>query len=449
MYVIVGGAGEVGFHLARALREEGHDVAVVEPDADRVERLNDLDVLAIPGNIASKRLLEEEANIKDADLLIACSGHDEINLVACALAKTYGVKTIARLNDPEYIRERETRDYERMGVDHAVSPELVAAIRIQNLVNQSRLTKVDAFLSSKVFVAEARVTEGAFVIGKKIKDVEPPPGFNLFALYRGDDVIIPRGDTQFHVHDRLLMAMTSRDVLSDVESYIGRAKHVEQPGREIRRVMIAGATRIGIHLARLLESARKEVVLVEADREKCRTAGEQLDKTLVVHGKTTDRTLLIQENVDTFDIFIGATRSEERNILAAIMAKRLGVPMVVAVIDQPELKQDLEQLQIDLAVAPRLSTVGAILKHTHAHMGEVELQNVGEDAIVTFNLHEASPAVGKRVRKLALPRNCILAALTRGDEVIMPRGDTVLQAGDHVLAYAGAESLVALERLFK
>lgn len=447
MYVIVGGAGEVGFHVARALRDEGHDVAVVEADPRRLERVGELDVLSVEGNVASRTVLEE-ANISQADLLIACTGADEINMVAAALGKTYGLRTIARINEPEYLNVPYSNEYASMGIDIAVSPEMVAAIRIKRLLNQPDLVNIDVFAQGKVVVAEGRVTEDAFVVGKRVSEVEPPAGFNLFAIYRGDDVLIPRGHTRFQAHDRLLMAMRNKEVLAEVEPYIGRMKAVHAP-KKIQRVMIAGATRVGVHLARLLEQSKRDVVLVEADPEKCRRAGERLHKTLVVQGDATDRDLLIQENVDTFDAFVAATRVEEYNVLASLMAKELGVELTVAVINQPELKQFLETLDIDLAVAPRLSTVGAILKHVHEDTEELSLQNMGEERIIIMRLQEGSPAADRPVRKLAMPQHSILAAVVRGEEVLLPRGDDVLRVGDTVVAYALSEAVEKLERLFR
>ncbi len=448
MYVIVGGAGEVGFHVARALRDEGHDVAVIESDPRRLERVSGLDVLAIEGNMASRRLLEEEANIAQAQLLIACTGVDEINMVAAALGKTYGLRTIARINEPEYLNVPYSDEYASMGIDVAVSPEMVAAIRIRRLLNQPDLVNTDVFAQGKVVVAEGRVAEDAFVVGKRVADVEPPAGFNLFAMYRGDDVIIPRGHTRFQTHDRLLMAMKNKEILAEVEPYIGRMKAVHAP-KKIQRVMISGATRVGIHLARLLEQSKRDVVLVDSDAERCRRAGERLQKALVVHGDATDRDVLIQENVDTFDAFVAATRVEEYNVLAALMAKELGVELTVAVINQPELKQFLETLNIDLAVAPRLSTVGAILKHVHEETEELSLQNMGEERIIIMKVHDGSMASGKAVKKIAIPNHSILAAVVRGEEVILPRGDDVLQTGDTVVAYALTEAVEKLERLFR
>ncbi len=447
MYIIVGGAGEVGFHVARALRDEGHDVAVVERDAGRLDRLQELDVMAVLGNVANRRTLEE-VNVAEADMLIACTGDDGINMISAALAKTYGCRTIARINDTEYLNVPYSDEYASMGIDMAVSPEMVAGIRIRRLLKQPELMNTDVFAQGKVHIAEGRVTKEAFVAGKMIQEVEPPAGFNLFAIYRGDDVIIPRGTTRFQVHDRLLMAMSSPDVLHEVEPYIGRLKPVRE-ARTVKRVMIAGATRIGVHLARLMEQTKHDVVLIDPDAERCRIAGERLNKTLVVHGDVTDRQLLIQENVDTFDAFVAATRTEEYNVLAALMAKQLGVPLTVAVIVQPELKQFLETLDIDLAVAPRLSTVGAILKHVHPQNEELQLQNLGEERIIILKVPDGAAVAGKTVAKAGLPDHSILAAIVRGEEVILPRGKDVIQPGDLVVAYALSNAVERLEKLFR
>ncbi len=447
MYIIVGGAGEVGFHVARALRDEGHDIAVVEKDPARLDRLQELDVLAVQGNVANRRILEE-VNVAEADMLVACTGDDGINMIAAALAKTFGCRTVARINDTEYLNVPYSDEYSAMGIDMAVSPEMVAGIRIRRLLKQPELMNTDVFAQGKVHIAEGRVTKEAFVAGKMIQDVEPPAGFNLFAIYRGDDVIIPRGTTRFQVHDRLLMAMSSPDVLKEVEPYIGRLKPVER-GKSVKRVMIAGATRIGVHLARLLEQTKHDVVVIDPSAERCRIAGERLNKTLIVHGDVTDRTLLIQENVDTFDAFVAATRTEEYNVLAALMAKQLGVPLTVAVITQPELKQFLETLDIDLAVAPRLSTVGAILKHVHPQNEELQLQNMGEERIIILRVPDGAAVAGKRIAKAGLPDHSILAAVVRGEDVILPRGGDTLEPGDLVVAYALSESVERLEKLFR
>ncbi len=448
MFVVVGGAGEVGFNVARALRDEGHDVAVVESDPQRLERLQELDVLAVLCNIATKRVLEEEVRVQDADLLIACTGDDAVNMIAAALAKTYGVRTIARINATEYLNVPYSDEYKQMGIDMAVSPDMVAAIRIRRLLKQPELLNIDVFAQGKVHIAEGRVTEEAFVTGKMVQDVEPPAGFNLFAIYRGDDVIIPRGSTRFQAHDRLLMAMSSPEVLKDVEPYIGRLKSVE-PHKPVKRVMIAGATRIGVHLARILEQTKHDVVLVDNDEQRCRRAGERLNKALVVQGDVTDRQLLIQENVDTFDAFVAATRIEEYNVLAALIAKQLGVDVTVAVINQPELKQFLETLDIDLAVAPRLSTVGAILKHVHPATEELQLQNLGEERIIILRVPEGAAIEGRKIRKAGLPPHSIIAAIVRGEDVILPRGDDEIHADDLIVAYALTESVERLERLFR
>lgn len=447
MYVIVGGAGEVGYHVARALREEGHEVAVIESRADRLDRLQDLDVTAIAGNLASKPLLEGEARIRECGLFVACSGDDEVNMVGAALAKTYGCRTVARINDTEYLNVPTSTEYAKMGIDVAVCPEMVAAIRIKRMLNQPRLMDADVLAQGKVVIAEGRVQEGAFVVGKRLDEVEPPPGFHLFAIYRGDDCIIPKASVRLQAHDRMMMALTGVDVLRDVESYIGKARALRQ-GREVRRVMVAGATRIGIQLARLLEMSKRDVVLVEKDPERCREAGERLQKALVVQGDVTDRDVLIQENVDTFDAFVGATKVEEYNTLGALIAKQLGVPLTVVLINQPELKGILESLDIDLAVAPRLSTVGAILQQVHGGAEEVALQNVGGERLMVLKVAERAPAVGQKIRSIPFPANATLVAIVRGEQVVLPRGEDTVEAGDTAIAFSAHLAAEELERLF-
>lgn len=447
MYVVVGGAGEVGYHVARSLRDEGHDVCVVEMDQGRIERLADLDVATVKGNIANKSILEGEAKIHEAELFIACTGDDEVNMVAACIAKTHGPRTIARINDNEYLNVPYSDEYAKIGIDVAVCPEMVAAIRIKRMLNQPQLVNADVFAQGKVFVAEGRVEPDSFVVGKRLDEVEPPAGFHLFAIYRGDEALIPKGHMRFRAGDRLVMALTSMEVLKDVEPYIGQARQVKG-GTEVKRVMIAGATRIGVQLARLLEQSKRDVVLVEKDEAKAKWAGERLQRTLVVLGDATDRHVLTQENVDTFDAFVGCHKVEEYNVLAAMLAKRLGVPLTVATVNQPELKGFLEEMGIDLAVAPRLSTVGAILKAVHPGSEDLALQNLGEERLMVFRISERSPLALQRIKKVGFPSQAHVAAIVRGDQVVLPRGDETLEAGDQVLVFTLTESVEKLERLF-
>lgn len=447
MYVVVGGAGEVGYHVARALRDEGHDVCVVEADEGRIERLGELDVLSVRGNIANKSILEGEAKVGEAQLFIACTGDDEVNMIAAALAKTHGARTIARINDTEYLNVPYSDEYAKIGIDVAVCPEMVAAIRIKRMLNQPQLVNADVFAQGKVFVAEGRVEPDSFVVGKRLDEVEPPAGFHLFAIYRGDDALVPKGSIRFRAGDRLLMALTSMEVLKDVEPYIGKAKQVTA-GAEVKRVMIAGATRIGVQLARLLEQSKRDVVLVEKDEARAKWASDRLQRALVVHGDATDRRLLQQENVDTFDAFVGCHKVEEYNVLAALLAKQLGVRLTVATINQPELKSFLEDTGLDLAIAPRLASVGAILRHVHGGAEELALQNLGEEQLLMFRVPASAPVAGHKIKRVGFPATSHIAAIVRGDQVVLPRGDETIEVDDQVLVFTLTEGIDRLERLF-
>lgn len=442
----MGGAGAVGAGVARALRDEGHDVTVIEKDGPRLERLAELDVLRVQGNLASRAVLEQ-ARIQDMQLFVACGGDDAQNMVGCAIAKTHGARTIARLNDTEYLSVPVSDAYKGIGIDVAVSPELAAAIRIKRMLSQPAMLDADVFAQGRVTVAEGRVAADAFIAGKLVGEIEAPDGFNLFCIYRGDDALIPKPSTRFQVNDRLLMAVTSPAVLEQVQPYLGGKPKTLNEAPDVKRVMIAGATRVGVHLARLLEQAKRDVVLIEQDPERARWASEQLEKALVVQGEATDRRILVQENVDTFDAFVAATRGEEYNVLAAILAKQLGATLTVALVHQPELKPALEATGIDLAVAPRLTAVSAILRQVHPTAQEMALQNLGEERLLVYTLKE-NQGTGKPLRDLGLPKDAIVAAVVRGDAMLLPRGDDKFEVGDTVVCFALADAVAGVEKAF-
>ena len=222
-----------------------------------------------------------------------------------------------------------------------------------------------------------------------------------------------------------------------------RARFLAWCGANRRRALFLAPSGAKKPLAMTAAEAKKLL-----DEAKAKWAGERLQRTLVVVGDATDRHVLTQENVDTFDAFVGCHKVEEYNVLAAILAKRLGVPLTVATVNQPELKGFLEDLGIDLAVAPRLSTVGAILKAVHPGSEDLALQNLGEERLMVFRVAENSPVAGERIKKVGFPAQAHVAAVVRGDAVLMPRGEEALEAGDQVLVFTLTESVERLERLF-
>lgn len=446
MYFVVGGAGEVGFHVARTLREEGHEVALLENDPKVVRRIEKLDALVIQGTAASLDTLQE-VEIERADMFLGLTGIDEVNMVAAGLAKSFGPKTIARVNNPAYLREPATTRFRPIGIDVAVCPELVAASKIRDALEAPNLMSVDVFADNRVHMGELRVSGDAAAAGRLIKDITVPRGVNLIAVSHQGESRIARGDVRLHAEDRVLIATTAPETMLELDGLLGHPHYVAS-ARKLENVVIAGATRIGMHLARLLED-HKTVTLVEEKKELCQEATEALDKTLVIQGNTTDRKFLKEEEIGNMDAFIGCHAVEEYNILSCLVAKKLGVEKTVCLINQPELRDLVEMIDIDLAINPKQATVGTVLRHVYrADAMDVVLTRGGDAQIIELRVHDDSAIAGKQLKKAKLPSEVVVAAIVRGTEVLLPRGEDALLPGDRVVIYARPEEVPRVERLF-
>ena len=446
MYVVMSGAGEVGYHVARALRQEGHDVAVIERSKAVLEGITDLDAMLIEGNGASLESLEK-ANIKKADVFIGASGSDEANMIGCGLAKSFGVKTVARITDEAYLDEVLSYKYKSIGIDVAVCPELVAATKVANLLRAPALASADIFAQGQIAMVESKVLSTSPVAGKTLSEIKPPPGINIVAIFHGEEVIIPRGDNVLNGGDRILMAVLTPEAMKEAESALGL-----RPGNKtgkMRRLVIAGGTRIGIRLARLLEK-HMEVVIIEKDKARAQEAFEKVKDTLVITGDATDLAVLRGESIETADAFVGAERVEEYNILACLVAKKLGVRNTVAFINQPQLKPLVEDIGVDLALTVRQATVSSILQWTlRMEALDLALLRGGEIQVLEVRIKEGSKLVGKPLKKVDFPRSSIIGAIIRGDDVLIPRGGDELLAGDRLIIVALTEAVPKVESILR
>jgi trk system potassium uptake protein len=446
MYVVIAGAGEVGYHVAKALRNEGHQIALIEQNKQVLENIQDLDALLIQGNGASVEYLEQ-AGIKKADIFIGASGHDEANMVGCAIAKTFGASTIARINNPSYLDQTVSFKYRNAGVDVAVCPELVAAQKVANLLRAPALASAEIFAHGRVAVVESKLLPESPAAGKTLAELRPPAGVNVVALLRSEEVIIPRGDTTLQPNDRLLMCVLTPQALAEAETTLGL-----RPGKQtgkLKRVVIAGGSRIGVRLARLLED-HLDVVIIEKEKERATAAFEQLENTLIITGDATDIGILRGESVETADAFVGAARVEEYNILACLIAKRLGVRHTVAFINQIPLKGLAEDIGVDLALTVRQATVSSLLRWCYRmETLDVALVAGGEAQVIEIEVKSGARIAGKPLKKLDLPRQSLIGAIVRGDTTLLPRGDDVVHAGDRLIIFAVTEAVPRLERILR
>jgi trk system potassium uptake protein TrkA len=446
--VIIAGAGEVGFYIARSLYSEGYEVAIIEAKAGPANRAESLDALVVRGNAAASAHLEE-AGIRDAKNFIAVTASDEVNMVACSIAKSYGVRTIARINDTDYIDRPVSLDkFKLLGIDVAICPDLVAAHKIVRiLTSPPALLETDVFAKGKIKVVQVNPGDEAPVLGKQIREIYWPKGINLAAIFRKSDVIVPQGGDTIQNGDRVVLvgddsAINDVKGLLDINVGMGEDKPIE-------KVMIGGATRIGVNIAKLLERD-VDVSLIEPDEELAEEASSSLSSTLVIQGEPTDRELLMDEGVASTDAFIGSTPQQGKNILSCFLAKKLGAHSNVALIDQMELVDLLHDVGIDLATSPRIATVNTILQYAHQSEDLVSLavMQQGEARVLELMITPKSKVAGRTLRKIAMPKNSLIAAIVRDGTTLIPHGDTSVEVGDTAVVFARTESIPKLKKLF-
>jgi trk system potassium uptake protein TrkA len=417
MYAVIGGAGEVGLHIAQSLYDEGYNLAIVDRDSKACEKAEALDALVVRGNAGSLAKLEE-AGIASAELFIGVTGSDEINMVACGIAHTRGCKTIARINSLDYIDEPiATKRFAFMGIDVAVCPELLAAIKMARMLTMPSLLDTDVFARGKIQIIESTVSVKSALNGQLIRNIALPPRCNLVSIFRKEEVIIPRGTDRLIAGDRVVVALGDPRGMPEIKRLFGTG--APAPSLDmIERIMIVGATRIGMHLARLLEK-EVNIVLIDEDEARCKLASERLLSSLVIHGNGTDDEVLLEEGVSNVDAFLATTNSEETNILSCILAKQYGAKKTIALVDRPELKNMLEGIGIDIAVSPRLATVAGILQHVHrAEMLSLSVLHKGEARIVELKVNPHSKIAGKKLKKTHFPKNTLVGAIVRNGKVI-------------------------------
>lgn len=445
MRVLIIGAGAVGFHLARRLTEESHEVTVVDSDPSRVQRATDnLDVLAIRGNGASIPVLDE-AGIADTDILIAVSASDEVNLVACLVASQRGVGVkVARVSHPEYHESTSVLSREVLGVDLLIGPEQSCALEAFELLSTPAATDFARFAEGRVVLMGMRVLPDAPIAGRFVSQLEPfakEHSFVVAAVVKDGETIVPRGSTRIEAGDKVFFV---------APAHAGRSLTTlagHEPFR-LQRVMIGGGSDEAVYLSRHLLEAGAQCTILESDRERCRDLADLVPGALVLHGDTTDLDLLEMEGVEGIDGFVALTNRDEVNMLAALLAKNCGARRAIPLIHKMEYMALVERVGLDAAVSPRISAANAILRYVRkARVSSVAtLKGSGAEAMETV-VGENAKVAGRPLRDLKLPSGALIGAIVRDDRVIMPRGGDALEPGDHAIVFAVPEARAAIEKM--
>lgn len=443
MYAVIVGAGEVGFHIAAILSQEGHEVAIIDRDPETCRRVGEeLDVLALNGNGASRAVLQQ-ASMGRADLLVAVTDSDEVNMIACMAAKQVGVpQTAARIRNQEYVDDAGSLAVGFTGVDHVIQPESAVADEVIKLALVPGALDVEMFAHDQVSVVEVQVDPASPTLGVPLRSLGLPEGVLVTAVLRGGETSVPRGDSILEARDRVFLTGKADKTIAAAGLLTG------QHGIP-RKVILMGCGEIGMRIALGLEERRIRLTVFEKDVERAAVAAATLRRSMVIRDEGIDEAVLIREGVGAADLFIAATGDDRLNILTALMAKQLGAKRTIAIVERSEFSRVVESIGVDVAISPRRMTASAILRFVRAGTvvsAAVLDKPAGE--VLEFEVKAACPVCGRRLADLDFPDGALVGALVRGDKVSVPDGRAELTEGDIAVVFTLPKAVRGVERLF-
>lgn len=442
MINLIVGAGEVGQHLAEILSRESDDVVLIDASAKKLAEINTkLDVGTIHGHGADLKVLSK-VDFRKVHMVIAVTDSSEINILVCFYAKQLGnPRTVARVRDPAYLTQGRVRYREKLGVDVTINSDHLCVYKLSEIIEAPGSILVENFAQGKVTVLCVPVKEGSPLEKKTLIEAELPPNMLIAAIERDQQLFIPKGSDTIEAGDRQYV-ITMRDNISAIEKSFGNRESFHS------RVVIYGGTRIGRLLAKALENKGVKVMLIDENYALCQRLAQQLSSAEIVCGDPTDVKFLEEENVDSYDVFFGVTSNEHQNLVAALMAKELGVTKC-GIITQRFLTPFLEQLNIDMSISPKFLVSNSIQRMVHK--GEIIssatiAQQKGE--VLEVLAVKGAGVLNKPLKDLSLPRGILIGAIQHGEEVFIPRGDAQIKDGDHVVIFTTKELLPKVEQYF-
>lgn len=445
MRIVIVGAGQVGYHLADQLSHLDQDVVVIDTDAEKVELIADrLDVLALVGNGASVPILEE-AGVGKADLFLAVTNRDEVNILGCLAAERLGgARKVARISNPDFIVERSVLSTDQLGIDLMINPERECAWETYQLLASQVASELISFADGKVFLVGLKVHPGAPVAGRTIMELadELENRYTTVAIHRDGETEIPNGRSRIEAGDRIFL-VTPASEMEHLPQLSGRDAY------SLKRVIIAGGSEEAEHLAGFLDAEGVACTIIDRDRRRCVELSTLLPKALVLHGDATDAELLEMEGVSGIDGFVSYTNRDETNLLSAVLAKSLGARKVIAMLHRRQYMPLAARLGIDATVSPRLSAADTILRYVHtANVSSVAaLRGIHAEAVEVI-IGPRAKSLGQPFRDVNFPDGGIVGAIVREGTLITPRGDDAVQTGDHVVLFARPDTMRDLEKLF-
>ncbi|QLC50482.1 Trk system potassium transporter TrkA [Methanolobus zinderi] len=444
MKIVIIGAGEVGYHIAKALHQ-ANDVVIIDQSEEACERANELDVQVIQGNGANVSILTQ--TLENTDLLVAVTGSDEVNIVACMASKLIvkddgKLNTVARVSNPDYI-DKPVAKRTQIGIDTMICPELTLASEVAEILSIPYAIGAEYFAEGKVEMMEFAVSDASQLVGKELQELHMANCCIVSALFRDSEVIIPHGEDKIQENDHIVV-IGKPAAMKDVRDKFGE----KVGGRS--KVMIIGGGIVGFYLAKLVSKGEFDLKVIESDKERSTQIADELPNTLVLNGDGTDINLLKEEGVGEMDVVIAVTNSDEKNLLCALIAKQLGVQKVIARADRSDYVSLFEMVGVDSAVSPRQATVSEVLKLTMGQGIETVTTIEGEKAeIIEYTTSKKSKIVGKPLKSVKFPPGAIVSMVVHKGNTIVPRGEYVIEEGDRVVVFALQSANTQVEKLFK
>jgi len=448
MKIIIAGAGEVGFHLAKLLSFESQDITLIDTHRDSLSYADThLDIRVVRGDATSIKVLEN-SNVTDTDLVIAVTSSETTNITVCVLAKQLGAKrTIARISNTEFIDRKDEVGFTKFGIDELISPESLAANEIELLLNQSAFNDTYEFESGALTMIGLHLNRTNSFIDKTVKEVAsvfPNLKYVPIAMqrYGTQYTIIPRGDTQFKEGDQVYF-ITTKEGVDEIYELTGKERH------EIRNVMILGGSNIGYKTASDLCKNRFNVKLIENDKEKAFEIADDIPSCLVINGDGRNVELLLEEDVQDMDAFISVTGNSETNIMSCLVAKSKGVKKTIALVENMDYFQLSHSIGIDTLINKKLLAANNIFRYIRK--GEVvamtKLNNMNAE-LLEFVVTPSSNVTNKIIRDIDIPRSAIIGGVVRDGEGQIALGDFKIQSGDRVVVCCQPQSISKVEKLF-
>ena len=442
--IVIIGAGEVGFHTAKRLSEENKQVLIIDNDERQLNKIQEyIDVQTLLGFGASPKILQE-AKIDDAELILAVTNSDEVNIMACMFAKAMAPDAIrvARIRNPDYHFIPDFLE-KTLNISLLVNPEEEISRSISRLITLPGSVEYHEFADRSIRMAGMKITKGPLIDIPlyKFQEVMNDKRVMVGAIYRNNDLIIPSGSDIIRFGDIIHFIYEPKALGSILNS-------LEQKRRPVHNVCIYGASNIAIKLAKLLEEMDIKVCIIANNTDDCKKLSKNFDSTLILYGDARDRSILEEEKIGEMNAFVAASDNEEANILSCLLAKNLGTELTVACLNKPEYLDLADTVGIDHIASPRIATVDSIL-HYIRHGNVLSSVSIGNETAETMEIfiEKNSPLCNKKIRELSIPKGILFLSVVQGKNIFVPNGNTIIHENDRVIIISKKERIPDLENI--